>query len=64
MLDVLMGVAVLVATAAIFLKFKPRNGKRHQIVETVWGTYIGIAITGGIAVGGAMVIAGIVGLFA
>ena len=63
MIDVLIGLVILIATAALLWTFMPRNGKPHRIAESAWDTYVGVGITSGIGVGSAMVIAGAVQLF-
>ena len=63
MIDVLVGLVILIATAALLWTFMPRKGEPHRIAGTAWDTYIGVAITGGIGVGSAMLIAGAVQLF-
>jgi hypothetical protein len=59
MISVAVGTALLAGTAGAFWSVLPRQGRVHRLVESVWGPYVGIAITSGFAIGIVMVLAGI-----
>jgi hypothetical protein len=64
MIDVLSGFALVLVTALLFWKVLPRNGQRHYLATTVWAPYLSIGLTGGLAFGIAMMVAGVAKLIA
>jgi hypothetical protein len=63
MVYILIGIALLVGTAALFWRFLPRNGECHWLARSAWAPYLGIAFTSGFAFGIAVTVTGIVQLF-
>ena len=63
MTSALIGLIVLVATGFLFWNVAPRDGVSHRIVRSAGGTLVGVAITSGIGIGLAMVVAGVASLF-
>jgi hypothetical protein len=63
MFTVLAGLAVLVVTVFLFWKLLPQEGRAHRLVQSIWGPYVGVSITSGLAIGFTMVVAGVIGLF-
>jgi hypothetical protein len=63
MIFMVVGLALLLGTAALFWRFLPRNGECHWLVRTVWAPYLSIGFTCGFAFGIAIMVSGIVELF-
>jgi hypothetical protein len=59
---VILGVAVLVVTAIVFVALLPRGGKLHRWAHTEIEPYISVAICAGIALGFTMVLSGLINL--
>lgn len=51
MIILLGGIAVLIATVAVFIGLLPRGGKLHRFADTGLEPYVGVAITSAVALG-------------
>ena len=54
-MDALFGAGIIGATAFLFWRILPRDGKAHYLVGTQWEPYFAILFVGGAAVGIGMV---------
>jgi hypothetical protein len=64
MIQVLAGLATLVATVILFSRFIPRDGQVHWLAKSIWAPYLSVVFTCGFAFGFALTVTGIVRLFA
>ena len=64
MIEVMTGLALVLVSALLFWRLLPRNGECHRLVQTMWAPYISIGFTAGFAFGIAMMVSGVVQLFA
>lgn len=63
MILMLAGVAVLVATAAVFAALLPRGGKTYRLAGTEFEPYVGVAFTTAVALGCTMALSGAITYF-
>jgi hypothetical protein len=59
MLLLIAGIAVLLAVGFIFWKSLPRDGRKYRFADTAWEPYVGVALTGGIALGMSLLLSGV-----
>ena len=64
MVHIITGLALVLVSALLFWRLLPRNGECHRLLRTIWAPYISIGFTAGFAVGIAMMVSGVVQLFA
>jgi hypothetical protein len=62
MLLLISGVAVFLATGAVFWALLPRGDQRHRFVDTEWEPYISVAICAGVALSFTMTLSGVLNL--
>ena len=53
------GIAVLIATVAVFIYLLPRGGKVYRLADTEWEPYVGVAFCSATALGLTMTLSAI-----
>jgi hypothetical protein len=64
MLLLIAGIAVLAIVVFIFWSALPRDGRKYRFADTAWEPYVGVALTGGIALGMSLLLTGVFNLMA
>jgi hypothetical protein len=62
MYNLIAGIAIFAATAAVFWYCLPRGGKTHRFVGTEWEPYVGVAFCSAVALGLTMMLSGAISL--